>query len=252
MNQVEKAKRFGELHIKGNPLVLYNAWDAGSAKAIRAGGAKAVATSSWAVAAAQGYRDGEDAPLDMVLGIYERIVAAIDAPVTVDFEGGYSEDDTELAANIGRLLGLGAIGINFEDRVVRGQGLYNADRQAARIKAIRQASDSRGIDLYINARTDLFLGSKGDPKDSVGEAIERGKTYAAAGASGLFIPGLVDDALIRQICDGVPLPVNVMVSTGVSQMADLAALGVARVSYGNIPYTDAMAALQQAATAIYV
>src|SRR5258705_12202306 len=124
MNQTERARRFAELHIKGTPVLLYNAWDAGSAKAILAAGAEAVATSSWSVAEAQGYRDGEAIPIELAERIIERIAATIEAPVTVDFEGGYSEDDGELVDNISRLVDTGVIGINFEDRVVNGSGLY--------------------------------------------------------------------------------------------------------------------------------
>src|SRR6516165_3704223 len=152
MNQTEKANRFAELHLARAPLVLYNAWDAGSAKSIVDAGAKAIATSSWSVAAAQGYGDGEAIPIELAEQIIGRIAATIDIPVTVDFEGGYSEDDGELAYNIARLLGLGVIGINFEDRVVKGTGLYDIDRQARRIAAIRSAAKKKGIDLFINAR----------------------------------------------------------------------------------------------------
>ena len=120
MNQTEKATRFAELHVKGAPLVLYNAWDAGSAKSILDAGAKAVATSSWAVAEAQGYRDGEAIPIAFAEQVIARIAATVDVPVTADFEGGYSEDDSELSDNVSRLLDLGVIGINFEDRVVQG------------------------------------------------------------------------------------------------------------------------------------
>jgi Phosphoenolpyruvate phosphomutase len=109
MNQTDKAKRFAELHVKGAPLLLYNAWDAGSAKSILAAGAQAIATSSWSVAEAQGYRDGEAIPIELAQRIVGRIVATIEAPVTVDFEGGYSEDDGELADNISRLLDTGVI-----------------------------------------------------------------------------------------------------------------------------------------------
>src|SRR6266705_5426495 len=137
MNQVEKAARFSELHVKGAPLLLFNAWDAGSAKSILAAGAQAIATSSWSVAEAQGYRDGEAIPIELAEQIIARIAATIDVPVSVDFECGYSEDDGELAANISRLLELGVIGINFEDRIVKGSGLYSVDRQAGRISAIR-------------------------------------------------------------------------------------------------------------------
>src|ERR1700730_4223367 len=157
MNQTEKARHFAELHAKGAPLLLYNAWDAGSAKSILAAGAKAIATSSWSVAEAQGYRDGEAIPIKLAQQIVGRIAATIEVPVTVDFEGGYSEDDGELADNISRLRDTGVIGINFEDRVVKGSGLYNIDRQARRIAAIRKAAEQKGVDLFINARTDLFF-----------------------------------------------------------------------------------------------
>src|SRR5256712_10499868 len=116
MKQTEKVARFTALHVKGAPLLLYNAWDAGSAKSILDAGAKAIATSSWAVAEAQGYRDGEAIPVGLVEQIVARITNTIDGPVTVDFEGGYSDDDTVLAANVSRMLALGVVGMNFEDR----------------------------------------------------------------------------------------------------------------------------------------
>ena len=246
MNQVEKAKRFAELHVAGTPLLLYNAWDAGSAKAILEAGAKAIATSSWSVAAAQGYGDGEAIPIGFAEQIVGRITATVDIPVTVDFEGGYSEDDGELAANIARLLDLGVIGINFEDRIVKGSGLYSIDRQARRIAAIRKAAERKGVDLFINARTDVFF-EHGD--DAVGEALDRAKAYAAAGASGSFVPGLVNDALIGRVAEAVTLPVNVMVMDGVPSNGRLSELGVARISYGPIPYVRAMIGLRQEATA---
>ena len=246
MNQVEKAKRFAELHVAGTPLLLYNAWDAGSAKAILEAGAKAIATSSWSVAVAQGYGDGEAIPIGFAEQIVGRITATVDIPVTVDFEGGYSEDDGELAANIARLLDLGVIGINFEDRIVKGSGLYSVERQARRIAAIRKAAAQKGVDLFINARTDVFF-EHGD--DAVGEALDRAKAYAAAGASGFFVPGLVNDALIGRVAEAVTLPVNVMVMDGVPSNRRLSELGVARISYGPIPYVRAMIGLRQEATA---
>jgi 2-methylisocitrate lyase-like PEP mutase family enzyme len=247
MNQTEKARRFADLHVKGAPLLLFNAWDAGSAKSILAAGAKAIATSSWSVAEAQGYRDGEVIPIEFAEQLVARIAATVDVPVTMDFEGGYSEDNGELAANISRLLGLGVIGINFEDRVVKGSGLYEVDWQARRLAAIRKAAEQTGVNLFINARTDLFLSQGRDPAQSVGEALDRAKAYAAAGASGFFIPGLSNDVLIGRICEGVTLPVNVMVMDGVPSNDRLSKLGVSRISYGPIPYINAMSALQQEA-----
>jgi 2-methylisocitrate lyase-like PEP mutase family enzyme len=247
MNQTEKTRRFAELHVKGSPLLLYNAWDAGSAKSILAAGAKAIATSSWAIAEAQGYRDGEDIPLELTKQIVARIATTVDVPVTVDFEGGYSEHDNELAGNVASLIDLGVIGINFEDRVVKGSGLYGIDRQARRIAAIRKVATQRGVELFINARTDLFLGQDRDPAASIPEALERAKEYAAAGASGFFVPGLVDNALIGKICKRVPLPVNIMIMRGAPSVDRLSELGASRISYGAIPFIRAMETLQQEA-----
>jgi 2-methylisocitrate lyase-like PEP mutase family enzyme len=247
MNQTEKVKRFAELHVRGEPVLLYNAWDAGSAKSIVDAGAQAIATSSWAVAEAQGHRDGEEIPMKFAAQIIARIAATVDVPVTADFEGGYSEDDGVLADNVSHLLDLGVIGINFEDRIVKDSGLYDIERQARRIAAIRKAAERKGIALFINARTDLFLGQDGDPAQRIDEALHRAKAYAAAGASGLFIPGLQDDALIGRVCDGVTLPVNVMIMEGMPSPDRLSQLGVSRISYGPIPYIYAMGALQKEA-----
>jgi len=175
MNQAENAARFAALHVKGAPLLLYNAWDAGSAKAIVEAGAKAIETSSWSVAEAQGYRDGETIPIGLAEQIIGRIVATIDVPVTVDFEGRYSEDEGELSDNISRLLNLGVIGINFEDRIVKGTGLYDLKRQASRVTVIRMAAEQQRVALFINARTDLFLAQSRDAAHSFSEALDRAK-----------------------------------------------------------------------------
>ncbi|MBY3060334.1 isocitrate lyase/phosphoenolpyruvate mutase family protein [Rhizobium leguminosarum] len=241
MSQAKKAKDFAALHVKGNPVILYNAWDAGSAKAIAEAGAKAIATSSWSVAAAQGYGDGEDLPIAIAEQIFAKIASSVELPVSVDFEGGYSDDDQQLAANVSKLLDLGVIGINFEDRIVKGKGLYDIDRQAKRIAAIRRAAEHKGIPLFINARTDVFFGNGAD----VGEALQRENAYASAGASGFFIPGLTDADQIKRIASEATLPVNVMVMEGVPSNEKLATLGVARVSYGPIPYIEAMDELQK-------
>lgn len=245
MNQKDKATQFAGLHVTGEPLLLYNVWDAGSAATLANAGARAIATSSWSVAEAQGYRDGEDIPVDFFNRIIARIVASVELPISADFEGGYTEDDDQLAENISGLLDVGIIGINFEDRIVNGSGLYSIDRQADRIAVIRRAGEQKGIPLFINARTDLFLGQGNDPKAVTEEAVDRAKAYAAAGASGFFIPGLQEKPLIARIIDGAPLPVNVMVMDGVPHNSELAEIGVARISYGNAPYVDVLRALEQ-------
>lgn len=247
MSKKDLAKIFERLHIKGNPIILYNVWDAGSAKAIADGGAKAVATSSWAVAAAQGYEDGEELPIEFLEKIVERITSTVEVPVTIDFEGGYGEKDSELTKNLSRILDLGIVGINFEDRVVNGSGLYDIEKQAHRISVLRETAKKKNAGLFINARTDLFLGQGNEPEEVITEALQRAKAYEAAGASGLFIPGLDDPALIQKICKGTNLPVNVMIMDEMPGIDKLAELGVSRISYGPIPYATAMETLKQKA-----
>lgn len=241
-DQSQRAARLRALHVKGDPLVLYNVWDAGGAKALAEVGAMAIATGSWAMAAAQGYEDGEAIPLDFVLRIVERIAMAVDLPVTVDFEGGYAAQPEQVAKNVSCVIQAGAVGVNFEDRILRGEGLYSIQAQAERIGAIRQAAQQESVDLFINARTDLFLGT--DPETHrglIGEAIARDEAYREAGADGLFIPGLTDPSLIAKIVDAASLPVNVMILGDLVSIESVAGLGVARVSYGPGPFFTAVA-----------
>ena len=155
MTQTQKAKAFLALHTNGDPVVLYNVWDAGSAKAVAEAGAKAIATGSWSAAASQGYEDGQNMPLDVALGAVARIVRSTDLPVTVDFEGGFATHPDDVARNVASLLQIGAIGLNFEDQIVGGEGLYDKSTQAARIAAVRLAADHADVPAVINARTDL-------------------------------------------------------------------------------------------------
>ena len=242
MTQNDKALAFAALHKKGDPLVLYNIWDAGSARAVAKAGAPALATGSWSVAAAQGYPDGEAIPLDLLETIAARIAATSDLPLSVDFEGSYAVDPDGVRANAARIIAAGAIGVNFEDRIVRGDMLHSIEDQVLRIAAMRAAGEADGVAVFINARTDLFLKEQDRGKHAglLDDALARGQRYAAAGASGFFVPGLVDTDLIRTICDSVALPVNVMMLDGAPSIAELAALGVSRVSFGPGPYRQAM------------
>ena len=245
----QQAASFAALHRPGDPLILFNAWDAGSARIIAEAGARAIATGSWSVAAAQGYADGEAMPLELAAANIGRIAAAVDLPVTIDFEGGYAREPERVAANIAKIIAAGAVGCNFEDGMVGGQGLYDAEEQAARIAAMRAAADEAGLAFFINARTDLFLKSKADTHEShVDAALARARAYAAAGADGLFVPGLGDERLIARVCAESPLPVNIMVWPGSTPpLRRLAELGVARISHAGGPWRVAMNALAEAA-----
>src|SRR6267142_545133 len=148
--QRDRADIFRDLHVKGTPLILFNIWDAGSAKAIEDAGAKAIATGSWSVAAANGFADGEKLPFDFALANLERIVGSVDAPATIDLEGGYTTDNSELTENIEKVVAAGAVGINFEDQIVGGEGLYTIEEQCERIEAIREAVEQTLIPLFIN------------------------------------------------------------------------------------------------------
>ncbi len=253
MTQSDKTRAFASLHVKGDPLILFNVWDAGSAKAVAEAGARALATGSWSVAAAQGYGDGEAIPLNLLLTIASRIAATVDLPVSVDFEGGYDDDPDVVGQNVGSLIETGAIGMNFEDQRVGGTGLFEIAAQQARIQAAREASTAAGIDFFINARTDLFLKERAPEKQValMAEAKDRAAAYKEAGASGFFAPGLVTSDLIAEICTAVDLPVNVMMLDGSPSLDALASLGVARISHGPRPYRAAMAWLGEAASAIY-
>lgn len=241
-NQANIARSFAELHLKGDPLVLFNVWDAGTARAVQEIGAKAVATGSWAVAAANGFEDGEKMPLELAIANLERIVEAVDLPVTLDFEGGYAEEPGALKENVKRVIGAGAVGINFEDRVIEGSGLYSVEKQCERIRAIRDAADEAGVPLFINARTDVVLplDTSSHNEAHLDEMIERGRAYADAGASGLFAPALVNPDFIGRLCEASPIPVNILIWPGVPSPAELAGLGVARISYGASSYRMTM------------
>ena len=239
MDRHEQAERFHALHVPGDPLILFNIWDPGSARAVAEAGAAAIATGSWGVAAAFGHEDGEDLPRELAIDNLRRIAASVDLPVTVDLEGGYGAEPEKVAQTARLAIEAGAVGCNFEDRVVGGEGLHPVARQQQRIAAMRVAAGT--FPFCINARTDLFL--KADRAAHAGlvdEALERARAYAEAGANGLFVPGLADEAPIERICAESPLPVNLMVVPGLPPRARLAELGVARISHGAGPYRRLM------------
>jgi 2-methylisocitrate lyase-like PEP mutase family enzyme len=252
--QQVRAKTFHDLHVPGAPVILFNVWDAGSARAVADAGAKAIATGSASVAGARGYRDAESLPMEQALNNAMRIVDSVDLPLTVDFEGGYAVDPKLVAVHARAMIEIGVVGINFEDQVIGGAGLHPASLQAERIAAIRETADKAGIDFFINARTDVWLGAGRKTlaeEDRLGIALDRARAYAEAGASGFFIPGLTDEAEIAAVCAATALPVNAMMFDAMPPTARLAELGIARISYGPGPWREAMASLTEAARAAF-
>jgi 2-methylisocitrate lyase-like PEP mutase family enzyme len=239
-----KFETFAALHVPGDPVILYNIWDVGSALAVVAAGAKALATGSHPVADANGWSDGQQVPMDFAFANAKRIIDSADLPLTVDFEGAYSADPAEGAANVARLKETGAIGCNFEDQVIGGEGLHPLDLQANRISAIRAAV---GSDFYINARTDLFLKTQTYDDALVDQVVERGKAFADAGASGFFVPRLSDPKQIERVVRQVPLPLNVIAFPRAPDKKIWADAGVARISHGPFPHRALMAKLTEMA-----
>ncbi|MEL7256714.1 MAG: isocitrate lyase/phosphoenolpyruvate mutase family protein [Pseudomonadota bacterium] len=254
-DQAGKAKTFRALHVKGDPVILYNIWDAGSAKAVANAGAKALATGSAPVAMANGFADGHAMPLEVALANVTRICNSVDLPLSMDFEGAYSADPQEGAANFKRAIKAGAIGFNFEDQIVGGDGLHSTETQVARIEAARHVCDMDGVGAFINARTDVFLkayAAKAEPtREMLDEVIARAKAYATAGADGFFAPGLMNLDMIQELCAVCPLPVNIIALPGAPSNADLTKAGVARISYGPVPFRQMSAWLTEQATAVF-
>jgi 2-methylisocitrate lyase-like PEP mutase family enzyme len=251
--QVQKAQAFRALHVRGKPLLLLNIWDAGSAKAIASGGAAAIATGSWSVAAANGYGDGEQLPFDLAIDNLRRIVAAVRGlPVSIDIESGYGSTPDAVGTSVRRTIEAGAVGCNIEDSFVENGSLRAIDAQVQRIRAARTAADDSKIPYFINARTDIFFQPDVQHDDAaIDAALARARAYADAGADGLFAPGLADENLIKRLAAASPLPLNIMASTATPSMERLAQCGVARVSHGPGPYRQAMKMLEDLARDAY-
>ena len=227
-SQREKAERFGALH-RGEILVLPNAWDAATARVFELAGARAIATTSAGVANALGCPDGERVSRDLVLEGLARIVAAVDVPVSADIEAGYGATVTEVCATVAGVLDAGAVGINLEDR------LRDASVLVERIGAVRELARAKDVPLFVNARTDVWLHRGGDPAAHFEEGVGRLRAYAAAGADGVFAPGLADADGIARVVAAVDRPLNILAFAGVPPVRELARLGVARVTVGSGP-----------------
>ena len=226
--QAERAAALRALHRPGDPLVLPNVWDAGSARVVAGAGFPAVATGSAAVAAALGYPDGEGMPVAEALDAIARVVAAVAVPVTADLERGYGLRPAEL---VHRLAATGAVGVNLEDSRPGTGALVDPGEQAELLAGVRAAAGAAGLDLVVNARVDVYLHGTGGPDERLAEALRRARRYRAAGADCVYPIGLGEPDAIRALAaEG---PVNVLFRPGTPGLDELAALGVARISFGS-------------------
>ncbi len=216
---------FRRLHAEGL-LILANAWDAGSARLIESLGAKAVATTSAAVAWSQGYPDGDRLPVGSLVATVAAITRIIAVPLTVDVEGGYSGDPDSVGEAVAAVVGAGAVGVNLED------GAGDPDLLCAKIERAKRAGVRLGVDLFVNARTDVYLRGLAPPAGRVEAVLARARAYRSAGADGLFVPGLSAPDEIRALASGAQLPLNVMAWPGLPAAPELASLGVRRLSAG--------------------
>ncbi|MFE6161692.1 isocitrate lyase/phosphoenolpyruvate mutase family protein [Streptomyces sp. NPDC056486] len=244
----DHALKFRALHIPGRPLVLPNAWDVASARIVEAAGAAAVATTSAGVAWDLGAADGDRLGRDRALGAVARIAAAVGVPVTADIESGYAADPAGVARTVAQVLAAGAVGVNIEDALhEEGAPLRTVAGQAERIAAARAAADTADVPLFVNARIDTYLRGVGEGADRVDLTLERAAAYLAAGADGIFVPGVVDPGTVKALVAGVGGPLNVMAGPGAPPVAEFANLGVARISVGAGMAQAAHAVVREAA-----
>ena len=233
----DKASVFRALHQREQILVLLNAWDAASARLFEAAGAPAIATTSSGVANSLGYPDGEAVPWKLQVHQIQLIAHAVSVPVTADIESGFASTVDQLKANIAEVIAAGAVGINLEDahHGPSANPLFTRDEQYARISAAREAAGHAGVHLFINARTDVFLEKvrAEDPAWQIAETLERARLFASAGADSIFVPGVTDREIIRQLAAEIMLPLNILATTGTPGISDLRELGVKRVSIGS-------------------
>jgi 2-methylisocitrate lyase-like PEP mutase family enzyme len=245
----ELAERFAQLHDAGAPLRLVNVWDVVSAQVAEHAGAQALGTSSFAVALAHGYPDGEAVPWPEVRELVADIVDAVGVPVTVDIEAGRGTAPDAVATTVADVVAAGAVGVNLEDSVPAKPGtLFGIEEQCARIAAARQAADAGSVHRFVNARCDVWFGAEVAPDEKVSSGRRRARAYVDAGADGIFLPGLVDADDLRTMVDAIEVPVNVMLWPGLPAIGELQAVGVRRVSQGGASFLHALVCLEQATT----
>jgi 2-methylisocitrate lyase-like PEP mutase family enzyme len=248
--QKQKAAEFHRLHQDGT-LVLANAWDPGSAVIVASAGAAAVATSSAGVSWGLGLPDGNGATREEMVEVIGKIVERVDIPVSADIENGYGDETQEVADSVEAVIKAGAVGINLEDSKRMGGPLYDVDDQVDRIRAARAVANHEGIEQFvINARTDLYLFGIGEESERLSETLGRANAYAQAGADVVFVPGVADLELIRELVIGSPIPINTLAGPGTPTPEEHGAAGVRRVSYGASIALAAYSLTRQVATEV--
>jgi 2-methylisocitrate lyase-like PEP mutase family enzyme len=248
MSRTELAAAFRDLHRPrtGAILVLPNAWDALSARVIEHAGARAIATTSAGVSWALGRPDGQGVTRTDMVEAVRRIAEAVQLPVTADIESGYGSGSPEdVAETVRAVVAAGAVGINLEDAPGRGgEPLLRPEEHGPRIASARAVG---GPELFINARVDVYLRQVGEESARIDETVRRARAYVAAGADGVFVPGVMDAPTIGRLVEAIDAPLNIMASSGAPSVRELASLGVARVSVGPSITQAAMAKIGAAA-----
>ncbi len=235
--QIARATAFRALHFDGPMLRLANAWSASSARVLVSAGAPAVGTTSFGVALDHGHADGELLAWSRVVELAASMVEAVDVPVTVDVEAGRGATPRDVGRTVADIIAIGAAGINLEDSQPASSGqLFSVEEQSERVAAARGAASDAGVPLFINARCDCYFGARVDPADRLTETIRRADSYAAAGADGLFVPGLDELETLKLLVDSTELPVNVMMASSGPRAAEFEAVGVRRTSQGGEPF----------------
>jgi 2-methylisocitrate lyase-like PEP mutase family enzyme len=248
--QQERAEAFHRLHTDAGILVLVNAWDAASARLFGEAGSPAIATTSAGMAWSLGYSDGEEVSLRELLEACARISRVVTSPVSVDIERGYGRTPAEVSATVRDLLELGVVGINIEDGLIPGTNeLAPPDTLIEKISAIRAAAEDVGVRLFINARTDVYLAPTNDPGARYEETVRRARMYVAAGADGIFVPGLENLEEMTRMAQVLPRPLNIYAGyAGLPPVNELRRAGIRRVSLGCGPLQAALALARRIAT----
>ena len=246
--QRAKAEAFRAMHDRSKILVLPNAWDPMSARVIEEAGARAIATTSAGVAFSVGYPDGEAMPRDEMVAAIARIARVVTVPVSADIESGFAHDARDVAETVRRVIEAGAVGINLEDAIHGGPpALYDLETAVDRVRAAREAANSAGVPIVINARTDVYLLSIGEPDARFDHAVRRANAYRKAGADCLFVPRIGRPADIERIVGALEGPLNLLAFPAIPTVTELERLGVARLSVGTWPTLAAMSTARKIA-----